>query len=69
MSGWLPGNQTVLWALWTYMVLRLLFLFFDIVWAASACADCPQSLPEMGGYLMGGFSLRFFFFSFFPERR
>lgn len=68
MSGWLPGNQTVLWALWTYMVLRLLFLFFDIVWAASACADCPQSLPEMGGYLMGGFSFRFFF-SFFPERR
>lgn len=46
MSGWLPGNQTVSWALWTYMVLRLCFLFFDTVWTASVCADSPQSPPE-----------------------
>lgn len=38
------------------MGLRLLFLFFDVVWAASAGADSPEPLPEMGGCLMGGLS-------------
>lgn len=65
VSGWLPRKWTVPWALWTYMVLRLLFLFFwYCLGCKRVCADSPQSLPETGGI---SFWFWFFVCSFFQK--